>query len=263
MSSCPRFETGEPRAAVGKTSRGPERAHPDWPKRLEAARSVWDRSGRKHPTHFYSQRVIRPPAAEIPDAPGAYMFKDPLGRVVYAGKALSLRKRVGNYFARDLPERTRAMVEAAETVEWIVTDSEVAALMLEYSLIQRHRPRFNIRLRDDKSYPYLAITRTDTMAASPGYARRQEGRRGVLRPLRPRLCDPFDPGSVVAHVSDPDLHRCSLQAPAGSGKTLLALPHREMHRPLHRCRRARWSTRSWWMASPRSSAATPMPWSAN
>jgi excinuclease ABC subunit C len=89
------------------------------------------------------------------------MFKDPLGRVVYAGKALSLRKRVGNYFARDLPERTRAMVEAAETVEWIVTDSEVAALMLEYSLIQRHRPRFNIRLRDDKSYPYLAITRSD------------------------------------------------------------------------------------------------------
>ena len=105
--------------------------------------------------------MIRPPSAEIPDAPGAYMFKDSQGRVVYAGKALSLRKRVSNYFARDLPERTRAMVEAAETVEWIVTDSEVAALMLEFSLIQRHRPRFNIRLRDDKSFPYLAITRSD------------------------------------------------------------------------------------------------------
>ena len=105
--------------------------------------------------------MIRPPAAEIPDAPGAYMFKDSQGRVVYAGKALSLRKRLSNYFARDLPERTRAMVEAAETVEWIVTDTEVAALMLEFSLIQRHRPRFNIRLRDDKSFPYLAITRSD------------------------------------------------------------------------------------------------------
>jgi excinuclease ABC subunit C len=81
------------------------------------------------------------------------MFKDSQGRVVYAGKALSLRKRLSNYFARDLPERTRAMVEAAETVEWIVTDNEVAALMLEFSLIQRHRPRFNIRLRDDKSFP--------------------------------------------------------------------------------------------------------------
>ena len=89
------------------------------------------------------------------------MFKDSQGRVVYAGKALSLRKRVSNYFARDLPERTRAMVDSAEAVEWIVTDTEVAALMLEYSLIQRHRPRFNIRLRDDKSYPYLAITRND------------------------------------------------------------------------------------------------------
>lgn len=105
--------------------------------------------------------MIRPPSAEIPDAPGAYMFKDSQGRVVYAGKALSLRKRLSNYFARDLPERTRAMVEAAATVEWIVTDNEVAALMLEFSLIQRHRPRFNIRLRDDKSFPYLAITRSD------------------------------------------------------------------------------------------------------
>ncbi|HUP16925.1 MAG TPA: excinuclease ABC subunit UvrC [Acidimicrobiia bacterium] len=105
--------------------------------------------------------MIRPPSAEIPDAPGAYMFKDSQGRVVYAGKALSLRKRLSNYFARDLPERTRAMVEAAETVEWIVTETEVAALMLEFSLIQRHRPRFNIRLRDDKSFPYLAITRSD------------------------------------------------------------------------------------------------------
>ena len=109
----------------------------------------------------YPPRVIRPPSAEIPDAPGAYMFKDAQGRVVYAGKARSLRKRVANYFARDLSERTRAMVEAAETVEWIVTESEVAALMLEYSLIQRHRPRFNIRLRDDKSFPYLAMTRHD------------------------------------------------------------------------------------------------------
>jgi excinuclease ABC subunit C len=105
--------------------------------------------------------VIRPPSAEIPDAPGAYLFKDAQGRVIYVGKALSLRKRIGNYFSRDLAERTRAMVEAAEEVEWIIADNEVAALMLEYSLIKRHRPRFNIRLRDDKSYPYLAITRQD------------------------------------------------------------------------------------------------------
>ena len=105
--------------------------------------------------------MIRPPTVEVPDAPGAYMFKDAHGRVIYVGKALSIRKRTSNYFARELGERTRAMVESAESLEWIITDSEVAAVMLEYSLIKTHRPRFNIRLVDDKSYPYLAITRSD------------------------------------------------------------------------------------------------------
>ncbi|HSQ36824.1 MAG TPA: excinuclease ABC subunit UvrC [Acidimicrobiia bacterium] len=101
----------------------------------------------------------RPPASEIPDRPGAYLFRDRHGEVLYVGKARSLRKRLPAYFARDLAARTRAMVESAESVEWIVTDGEVAALMMEYNLIKEHRPRFNIRLRDDKSYPYLAITR--------------------------------------------------------------------------------------------------------
>jgi excinuclease ABC subunit C len=103
----------------------------------------------------------RPPTAEIPDAPGSYLFRDRNGRVVYVGKAKSLRKRVGSYFSRDLHPRTQTMIDTAETVEWIVADSEVAALMLEYSLIKQHRPRFNVRLVDDKSYPYLAITRGD------------------------------------------------------------------------------------------------------
>ncbi len=103
----------------------------------------------------------RPPTGEIPDAPGTYLFRDPVGRVVYVGKAKSLRKRIASYFGRDLHPRTAAMVEAAETVEWIVTPTEVEALMLEYSLIKEHRPRFNVKLRDDKSYPYLAITRSD------------------------------------------------------------------------------------------------------
>ncbi len=103
----------------------------------------------------------RPAPSEIPDSPGAYLWRDRHGAVLYAGKAKSLRSRVTSYFARELPARTRAMVDAAETVEWIVTDTEVEALLLEYSLIQKHKPRFNIRLRDDKSYPYLAITRSE------------------------------------------------------------------------------------------------------
>lgn len=102
----------------------------------------------------------RPPASTIPDGPGVYLFHGSDGRVLYIGKAKSLRKRLANYFGGDLLDRTRLMVSEAETVEWIVTDSEVDALMLEYTLVQKHQPRFNIKLRDDKSFPYLAITRS-------------------------------------------------------------------------------------------------------
>jgi excinuclease ABC subunit C len=102
--------------------------------------------------------VRRPPTDEIPDTPGAYLFRDGHGAVVYVGKAKSLRKRVLTYFGQDLATRTALMVETADTVETIVTENEVEAIMLEYSLIQKHKPRFNIRLRDDKSYPYLALT---------------------------------------------------------------------------------------------------------
>jgi excinuclease ABC subunit C len=107
--------------------------------------------------------VQRPPTGTIPDAPGSYQFKDREGRVVYVGKARSLRQRLSNYFQdpRHLPPRTAAMVTCAETVEWIQVRNEVEALMLEYSLIKQHRPRFNIRLRDDKSYPFLAVTVED------------------------------------------------------------------------------------------------------
>jgi excinuclease ABC subunit C len=105
----------------------------------------------------------RPPAGTIPDAPGSYQFKDRDGRVIYVGKASSLRSRLSNYFQNpaNLLPRTAQMVAQAETVEWIQVRNDVEALMLEYSLIKQHRPRFNVRLRDDKSYPFLAITTSD------------------------------------------------------------------------------------------------------
>jgi excinuclease ABC subunit C len=105
----------------------------------------------------------RPLAGTIPDTPGSYQFKDREGRVIYVGKAKSLRSRLSNYFGNPdlLPPRTAQMVGAAETVEWIQVRNDVEALMLEYSLIKQHRPRFNIRLRDDKSYPFLAVTLDD------------------------------------------------------------------------------------------------------
>ncbi len=102
--------------------------------------------------------VPRPEPSQVPDQPGAYMFRDADGRVIYAGKARSLRKRLATYWGKPLHPRTEAMMEAAGSVEWIVASTEVDALMLEFNLIQEHRPRFNIRYRDDKSYPYLALT---------------------------------------------------------------------------------------------------------
>ncbi|MSW92129.1 MAG: excinuclease ABC subunit UvrC [Actinobacteria bacterium] len=105
----------------------------------------------------------RPPAGTIPDAPGSYQFKGADGRVLYVGKAKSLRQRLSNYFQnpRYLPPRTAQMVATATSVEWIQVGNELEALMLEYSLIKQHRPRFNIRLVDDKSYPLLAVTLSD------------------------------------------------------------------------------------------------------
>ena len=104
--------------------------------------------------------VTRPPAGTIPESPGSYQFKDVHGRVIYVGKASSLRQRLSNYFQdpRNLHPRTAQMVATAATVEWIEVRNEVEALMLEYSLIKQHHPRFNVRLRDDKSYPFLAVT---------------------------------------------------------------------------------------------------------
>ncbi len=105
----------------------------------------------------------RPPPGTIPDAAGSYQFKDRHGRVIYVGKAKNLRSRLGSYFQNPayLAPRTAQMVAAAESVDWIQVDTEVEALMLEYSLIQQHQPRFNVRYRDDKSYPFLCVTMVD------------------------------------------------------------------------------------------------------
>jgi excinuclease ABC subunit C len=100
-----------------------------------------------------------PAAAAIPDRPGVYVFRDAGGTILYVGKARSLRSRLANYFAdpTTLAFRTAQLVASAATVDWTLTASEVDALLLENSLIKVEQPRFNIRLKDDKSYPYLAI----------------------------------------------------------------------------------------------------------
>ncbi|GAA2936006.1 excinuclease ABC subunit UvrC [Streptomyces thioluteus] len=102
----------------------------------------------------------RPKAGQIPDSPGVYKFRDEHGRVIYVGKAKSLRQRLSSYFQdlAGLHPRTRTMVTTAASVEWTVVGTEVEALQLEYSWIKEYDPRFNVKYRDDKSYPYLAVT---------------------------------------------------------------------------------------------------------
>ncbi|CAL9423727.1 UvrABC system protein C [Streptomyces sp. enrichment culture] len=102
----------------------------------------------------------RPGPGEIPDSPGVYRFRDEHRRVIYVGKAKSLRQRLANYFQdlAGLHPRTRSMVTTAASVEWTVVSTEVEALQLEYSWIKEYDPRFNVKYRDDKSYPYLAVT---------------------------------------------------------------------------------------------------------
>ena len=102
----------------------------------------------------------RPAPGAIPESPGVYRFRDQRGRVIYVGKAKSLRQRLNSYFAdfASLHPRTQAMLTTAAGVDWTVVSTEVEAFQLEYSWIKEFDPRFNIRYRDDKSYPYLAVT---------------------------------------------------------------------------------------------------------
>ena len=165
----------------------------------------------------------RPPAGTIPDAPGSYQFKDRDGRVIYVGKAKSLRSRLSNYFVKvsSLPARTAQMVTTAESVEWIQVDNDVEALMLEYNLIKRHRPRFNVRLIDDKSYPFLAVTVADEWP-------RPRVMRGRKKPTE-RYFGPFGHAYAIRETLDLllrtfPLRTCSdnkLERHQGSGRPCL------------------------------------------
>ena len=123
--------------------------------------------------------TYRPAPGTIPDAPGVYRFRDEHRRVIYVGKAKSLRSRVNSYFAdlSGLHPRTRQMVTTAASVEWTVVSTEVEALQLEYNWIKEFDPRFNVRYRDDKTYPVLAVTLNEEYPRLHVY--RGPRRRGV------------------------------------------------------------------------------------
>lgn len=109
--------------------------------------------------------TYKPAAGEIPTSPGVYRFRDEQGRVIYVGKAKNLRSRLSNYFQdlSSLHPRTQTMVTTACAVEWTVVNTEVEALSLEYSWIKEFDPRFNVKYKDDKSYPYLMVTMSESV----------------------------------------------------------------------------------------------------
>ncbi|HKL75655.1 MAG TPA: GIY-YIG nuclease family protein, partial [Halanaerobiales bacterium] len=96
---------------------------------------------------------------ELPDKPGVYQMKDETGDIIYVGKAKSLRKRVRSYFRKaNHTFKTKIMIDHIDDFDYIVTDTEVEAYILEANLIKKYQPKFNIRLKDDKSYPYIKVT---------------------------------------------------------------------------------------------------------
>ena len=112
----------------------------------------------------------------LPDASGVYLFRDGKRRVMYVGKAKSIRKRVASHFSNPSTRGTQEMVETVETIEFVATQSEAEALLAEQNFIKQYRPRFNVRLRDDKSYPYIAISLDEDFPRA--YFTRERHRRG-------------------------------------------------------------------------------------
>ena len=141
-------------------------------------------------------RSFRPQPGQIPLDPGVYRFRDGTGRVIYVGKAKSLRSRLSSYFqdGAALHPRTRSMVASAAAVDWTVVASEVEALQLEYAWIKQFDPRFNVKYRDDKSYPYLAVTLGETFP-------RAQVMRGAKKP-RTRYFGPYSHAWAIRETLD-------------------------------------------------------------
>ena len=176
---------------------------------------------------------------DVPEAPGSYQFKDRDGRVIYVGKARSLRSRLATYFGdpAGLPLRTQQMLERAASVEWIQVRSDVEAIMLEYNLIKEHRPRFNIRLVDDKSYPYLAITMDEEWPrAMVVRGAKRKGSR-YFGPYAHAYALARDPRFSAALIPDPQLLEREVRPSRPPRPPVPLVPHRTVLRTL--CRRRR------------------------
>ncbi len=169
----------------------------------------------------------------LPRGSGVYLFRDEAGDVLYVGKAKSLRSRVRSYFERgDTRFGSAQLAGRIADVEVIVTRTEAEALHLEQNLVKRHRPPFNIRLRDDKSFPYIAVTLDGRVPTRDVHTRAAPSRDALLRTVRER-----EEGARDARRAEPRVPVSPLRGPA-SGTALRnpvpRLPHRPLLRSLHR-----------------------------
>ena len=169
----------------------------------------------------------------LPDRPGCYIYRSADRKVIYVGKAVVLRNRVRSYFhesARHEP-RTRRLVAEIADLEWIVTDTELEALILENELIKRYRPRFNVRLKDDKTYPYIKVHWQEDFPEGQHRAAHGAGRRPLLRPLHLGLGRAPDAGGAAPRVPLPGLHpRDHRPGP----QAVPLLPHQALRGAVHR-----------------------------
>ena len=115
--------------------------------------------------------------SDIPTSPGVYRWRDSQDRVIYVGKAKNLKNRINSYFGNDLHPRTQTMVSTAQSLDWVTVRTETEALQLEYAWIKEFDPNFNVRYRDDKSYPYLALSTQEEFPRAFVY--RGDKRKGV------------------------------------------------------------------------------------
>src|SRR3990170_1874454 len=166
--------------------------------------------------------------SQLPAATGVYLFKDALGKVIYVGKANSLRHRVRSYFAegRWQDAKTGTLVREAADVETIVVDTENEALALENNLIKQHQPRFNVLLRDDKTYPYLKLTAREQYPRV--YVTRRVKKDGSL------YFGPYFPARLAYRLAELIHPRLQVRPPPPPSPAMPAVLHQALPRPLRR-----------------------------
>ena len=170
-------------------------------------------------------------AALLPESPGVYLFKDAGGNVLYVGKAASLRSRVRSYFLESswVNAKTGSLAREIADLETILVGNEREALALEHNLIKKYRPKFNVMLRDDKTYPYIKFTAAEKYPSRVFHPPHQKGRFALFWPLFPRRTRAPDSAFRSQAFSRPELHGRSHTQPSAA---VFAVLHSSVPRPV-------------------------------